>query len=745
MVPEEGALAPTVVADALDVLGDVPEWRLPPARWPHITQLVQAMTDAVRAGDSAALDAATARLELASPVRITVLGADPVVPPPPQLQLLQNRLYHALDGTVEPLPPEPAPLARADTATTGLVKQILVVHAFAPVDGPGAAAAYARIRQLWAACGDVLGAADPIEALALPATLPAELPTRAAVAARRSAQVQAIVRREHDTVVLSVAAEAPPATWAQWAGRWAEAGAGGDDDPLMAVVTIFAGTVEQPPYATAATARAVAGALPQTPDDFWQGEATALGETVLWQLPPAGDGRRRRLVALADARDEDRLSALVWSRGGTELSPLTQYLLHAAKAAYERRARDAMAPRLTDLPGADPWLEGLGDAVRIARANMVDALRVAGLAEAPTAGPFGADLAAADTLLRQLEFDRNHVRRELAHAPARVTTPATPTIGLVTALPEEFAAMLTLLDGAAAAPMAGDRAPYRRGTVPSTDPDRPHEVVLTLLGETGNDAAAYAVAHFVRSFPSVNQIIMVGIAAGVPTPRDPATHVRLGDLVIGTWNVVDFDHIVDRPDGPERRQEFPRRSALLAQRVKMLTAGELREERPWEAHLDRLTGELPRFARPDDRTDVLFSDDTNFARVVPHPDPARSGHRPGRPKVHEGRIGSSERSVRNAATRDAVARRHQLRAIEMEGKGIGRASQADGRDWFVVRGVSDYGDRWVDSDWRNYAAAVAAAYVRALLEVCPPVDPHGGHTGGAGAGADLIARGGTAP
>ncbi|MET7402098.1 CATRA conflict system CASPASE/TPR repeat-associated protein [Dactylosporangium sp. NPDC005572] len=744
MVPEEGALAPAVVADALDVLGDVPDWRLPPARWPHITRLVQAMAVAVQARDSVALDAATARLELASPHRITVLGADPVVPPPSPLQLLQNHLYHALEGTIEPLPPEPAPRARTDTATTGLVKQILVVHVFAPADGPDAAAAYARIRQLWTACGDVLGAAEPIEALDLPATLPADLPTRTAVAARRSAagseQVQAIVRREHDTIVLSVAAEAPPATWAQWAGRWAEAGADGDDDPLMAVVTIFAGTVEQPPYATAATARAVAGALPQTPDDFWQGEATALGETVLWQLPPAGDGRRRRLVALADARDEDRLNALVWSRGGTELSPLTQYLLHAAKAAYERRARDAMAPRLTDLPDAEGWLDGLGDAVQIARDNMVDALRVAGLAgpaglaEAPAGGPFGADLAAAGTLLRQLEFDRKHLRRSAGRSATRADQRATPTIGLVTALPEEFAAMLTLLDRAVEAPVARDRAAYRRGTVPSADPARPHEVVLTLLGETGNDAAAHAAAHLVRSFPSVNQIVMVGIAAGVPAPHDPATHVRLGDVVIGTWNVVDFDHIVDRPGGPQRRQEFPRRSALLAQRVKMLTAGELRGERPWEAHLDRLTGELPRFARPDDRTDVLFSDDTDFARVVPHPDPVRSAHRPGRPKVHEGRIGSSERSVRNAATRDEVARRHQLRAIEMEGKGIGRAGHADGRDWFVVRGVSDYGDRWIDSDWRYYAAAVAAAYVRALLEVCPPVDPHGGHTGGAEAG-----------
>ena len=195
-------------------------------------------------------------------------------------------------------------------------------------------------------------------------------------------------------------------------------------------------------------------------------------------------------------------------------------------------------------------------------------------------------------------------------------------------------------------------------------------------------------------------------------PDEPDRHVRLGDIVAGTWNVVDFDHIVDRPGGPERRQEFPRRSALLASRVKLLAANEIRGERPWETWLER----LPEFARPPEDTDRLMSGDDDYATPVPHPERAR----PGRPKVHEGRIGSSDRSMRNAASRDEFARRHNLIAIEMESKGIGRGGHADGREWFVVRGISDYGDRWTNSVWRRHAAATAAAYVRALLGVCPP-------------------------
>jgi nucleoside phosphorylase len=701
-------LDPEAVADALAVLGDVSEWRLPAPRWDRVASILAAMAEA---RDSAALLQATVDLELAGPTRFTPLGSTPRVPPPPRVHTLRNHLVHSLSAmSPQPLPEPPR---RAGASTDDLVKQYLVVHAFAPATDTG----YDRVRQLWDGCGSVLGMTKPIDALGLPVSLPSALPAGSAVAARRSEQAEAIVRREHDVVLLSVAAMAPETTWAGWAARWQEAAGGGDDGTLIGTVTIFAGTVAGTPDAAI---RTVAGALPPTVDDFWQSDSAEVGAGTLWQLPPFGDGRRRRLVVLAPADREAELSALVWSRGDTELTPLTQYLLHASKAYYERCVRDTIAL----LPTDQPRLAELSDAVLAARRNMSRSLRAAGLPADPSGGPLGADLEAADTLLEQLELDQRYVRRAAAGPGTR------PTIGLVTVLPEEFAAMDLLLDDAADGPVARDRAVYRRGRLPSADPARPHEVVLTMLTETGTDAAAHGEAHLVRSFPSVDQLIMVGIAAGVPRPRDPTRHVRLGDVVAGTWNVVDFDHVVDRPAGPERRQEFPRRSALLAARVKLLVAGEIRGARPWETHLDRLIAEAAAFARPDEGTDVVFSDDSDFARPVPHPDPESTGHRPGRPKVHEGRIGSSDRSMRNAASRDEFAGRHHLHAIEMEGTGIGRGSHADGRDWFVVRGISDYGDRWTDSTWRRYAAAAAAAYVRALLAVCPPVDPHGGHVGG---------------
>nr|WP_221382614.1 CATRA conflict system CASPASE/TPR repeat-associated protein [Actinoplanes polyasparticus] len=700
------------VADALDGLSDVPEWRLPASDWDDIAEVLQAMTDARAPEDFAE---ATADLELASPRRYTPLGSTPLVGPPPRVTLLRDRLFRTLSDL--DLPPAPELPPRPDATTEGLLTHYLVVHVFASATD----AAYPRLRRLWDGCGAVFGTNQPIDELHLPIALPAAIPTGTTIAARRSDHVQAIVRREHDTLVLSVAAKAPGVTWAQLASRWQQVAARGEDGPLIGVVTIFAGTVETSPDLAIG---AVVGALPATVDDFWRAESNEIGPCTLWELPPFVDGRRRRLVTLAGPGREPELSALIWSRGDAELAPLTRYLLSAAKGHYERRVLDETALELTD----PSWIEALSDAAAIAGENMAQSLVAAGGPADPRTGPLSADFRAVTTMQRQIDLDRRHTARSRAHA---ATYDGQPTIGLVTALPQEFAAMSALLDNPADKPIKGDRAMYRLGTLPSADPNRPHEVVLTLLAETGNDAAAYGGAHLVRSFPSVDHLVMVGIAAGVPRTADPARHVRLGDIVVAGWDIVDFDHIVDRPGGPERRQDFPRRSDLLAGRVKLLVSGEILGCTPWDAHLDRLIEKHSVFSRPAADTDVVYSGDDDFAEPVPHPDLELSGHRPGRPKVHEGQIGSSDRSMRNASARDEFARQHNLVAIEMEGKGIGRAGHADGRDWFVVRGISDYGDRWTNNVWRPYASAAAAAYVRALLEVCPPLDPHGGHTGGA--------------
>lgn len=295
-----------------------------------------------------------------------------------------------------------------------------------------------------------------------------------------------------------------------------------------------------------------------------------------------------------------------------------------------------------------------------------------------------------------------------------------PTFGIVTALPEEFAAMSSFIGNQRRAHVAGDPADYTLGTLPSSDPTRAHRVVLTLLGETGNDAAASATANLLRSYPSVRCLLMVGIAAGVPDPARPERHVRLGDIVVARRGIAEYDSVRDNDDGPTLLRSFPPPSPLLERRARRLKAGEAIGSRPWEDLLAAQAHVLPEFSRPAESTDVLHSADGSQDEIA-HPDAALSGHRPGQPKVHSGLIASGDRSLRSAVKRDDIAAAHDVLAIEMEGKGIGNAGFYQGVDWFTVRGISDYGDRHVSRIWRNYAALAAAAYTRALLAETPPL------------------------
>jgi hypothetical protein len=92
-------------AEALDVVSDALQWRLTEARWQAIEPVLLAMNAALAAGDLHALEAAAADLGLAGPLRITRIGATPVVPPAPPIRDLLNRLVYSLGG-IPARPPE---------------------------------------------------------------------------------------------------------------------------------------------------------------------------------------------------------------------------------------------------------------------------------------------------------------------------------------------------------------------------------------------------------------------------------------------------------------------------------------------------------------------------------------------------------------------------------------------------------------------------------------------------------------
>ncbi|XVS61748.1 CATRA system-associated protein [Actinosynnema sp. CA-299493] len=71
--------------DALEVLGDLAGWELPPDRWPEVSARLTALAAAVLAEDDAAVVAATAALELLSPLMGPGMGKEPTTPPPDEV------------------------------------------------------------------------------------------------------------------------------------------------------------------------------------------------------------------------------------------------------------------------------------------------------------------------------------------------------------------------------------------------------------------------------------------------------------------------------------------------------------------------------------------------------------------------------------------------------------------------------------------------------------------------------------
>lgn len=285
--------------------------------------------------------------------------------------------------------------------------------------------------------------------------------------------------------------------------------------------------------------------------------------------------------------------------------------------------------------------------------------------------------------------------------------------GIVTALAKEFAAVRAMLDGARECTIADDPNDYVIGTVPAKDGSGAHQVAVTLLKKMGNNSAASAASHLLRSFPNMSDVLMVGIAGGCPHPTDPSRHVRLGDIVVsGTEGLIQYDHIKLTQGVVELRGVSPSPSAAMIGKVNMLQAGALSGIRPWEQHLERLSG-VEGTARPDDQEDRAFfiggSD-------VPVGHPRDETRRSGMPRVISGKIAAANILLKDPILRDRLRDELKVQAVEMEGSGIADGTWTDGKYYVLVRGIADYCDPGKGNSWQGYAAGAAAAFARAIVE-----------------------------
>lgn len=286
------------------------------------------------------------------------------------------------------------------------------------------------------------------------------------------------------------------------------------------------------------------------------------------------------------------------------------------------------------------------------------------------------------------------------------------TIGIITALPEEFAAVSIVLPPLQKVVSISGKV-YHLCTIQGIN--GVSIVAVTLLTKMGTNMAAAATADLCNDCENIQDIVMVGIAGAIPQPNQPNDHVRLGDIFVsGERGVYQIDFVKQMVDGvTHNRSCSSRPSARLLSAIKLLQVGEISDYRPWEDYISQGARKVARFQRPHQNTDILHDGDTE----IPHPhDPNR---RIGYPRVFIGTIASGNTLLKDPVKRTEIS--HSLPnvicwCVEMEGAGVQDAAWDKGKSYLVIRGTCDYCDEYKTDVWHNYAALVAAAYCRSVIE-----------------------------
>ncbi|EUC43918.1 hypothetical protein COCMIDRAFT_6696 [Bipolaris oryzae ATCC 44560] len=287
-----------------------------------------------------------------------------------------------------------------------------------------------------------------------------------------------------------------------------------------------------------------------------------------------------------------------------------------------------------------------------------------------------------------------------------------------------------------------DQNSYTLGSI------KEHNIVIACLpkGKYGNNPAATVATRMVSTFPFIKVGLMVGIGGGIP-PK-----VRLRDVVIST-PAGQYPGVVQWDMGKaEKNSNFKRTGALNNPPSALLTAltilesnHEMRGSKTRE-YLDDLGKKwpnmVPKYTNSDSLEDPLFRQDDSRRALsswkamllmfwemmlfllgsVAKSKNDGTKRKPGDMRVHYGLIASGNQVIKDAKFRDSLNASldgHVL-CVEMEAAGL-----MNDFPCIVIRGICDYADSEKNKDWQEYAAAVAAACAKELLEHVQPSDVDG--------------------
>ncbi|KAK4067956.1 hypothetical protein Trihar35433_6516 [Trichoderma harzianum] len=329
------------------------------------------------------------------------------------------------------------------------------------------------------------------------------------------------------------------------------------------------------------------------------------------------------------------------------------------------------------------------------------------------------------------------------------------SVGWICALSEERTAATAMLDEKHdPLPISNpkDTNSYTLGAIGK------HNVVVACLpeGEIGTNSAASVIMQLVNTFPSIKFGLLVGIGGGIP-PR-----VRLGDIVVSK-PVGEYPGVVQWDLGKATETGFVRTGSLDRPPKALLSAlTTMKTNHEMEGHkisqfLEELARKWPRLASKytwnDGLKDTLFEPEnakpTNnvwqaiFAMLYQtiatlmgylsgHKEPELIGRAnnantkvmddertPGDPKIHYGLIASGNKVIKDGSMRDEINARlgSQVLCVEMEAAGV-----MNNFPCLVIRGICDYADSKKNDHWQGYAASIAAAFTKELLQIVRPTE-----------------------
>ncbi|KAF3290930.1 hypothetical protein TWF970_000188 [Orbilia oligospora] len=295
-------------------------------------------------------------------------------------------------------------------------------------------------------------------------------------------------------------------------------------------------------------------------------------------------------------------------------------------------------------------------------------------------------------------------------------------IGWICALPKERTAASVMLDQThqKLRVPANDQNTYTLGTIGK------HSVVIACLpkGAIGTNEAATVVAQMFSTFPSIKIVLMVGIGGGIP-PK-----VRLGDVVVGT-EVIQWDFGKAEDNGVFKLTSKPKQPprALLTVISELESEHDLGESKIPQ-YLNDVKAKFPpkviaKYGWSESLKDPLSAPDPlsalqtvfNLGNQSAGSDQiSEPQKKPRDVNIHYGLIASGNQVIKDAKRRDGINKEldGNVLCVEMEAAGLSSFP------CIVIRGICDYADAGKNKDWQEYAALVAAAYAKELLEHIQP-------------------------